>query len=129
MIILDIIVLVFSDIIFLTLFGWAVNPVYDLIEKTYNTALANSFLLVIELIFYGLVLAGIILLIEKIVRDRKRAKGAKVGKKSRKMTVKEKMQKEQAKEAAKNKKSKESVKNNKSSEPEKKKKREYREYV
>lgn len=71
MAVLDFIVHVFSDIIFLNIFGFAINPIYRSIERSANTAIANSFLIIVEIIFYSLVLTGCILLIEKIAKNRK----------------------------------------------------------
>lgn len=72
--ILDLIVYIFSDIIFLHLWGWLINPIYRSIENSANTAIADSFLLLIELIFYGIVLALIIVFSEKIGRKLKQNK-------------------------------------------------------
>lgn len=68
------IVYFFSDLIFLNIFGFAVIPAYNAIERSVNKAIANSFLIIIEIIFYSLVLTGIILLCERVGKDRKAAK-------------------------------------------------------
>lgn len=68
------IVYIFSDLIFLHLFGWGINPLFRLVEGKANTAIANCMLIIIELIFYGIILALLVKLFDKILRKKGESK-------------------------------------------------------
>lgn len=71
------IVYIFSDLIFLNLFGWCINPLYNFIERATNMAIADCMLIIIELIFYGIVLAILVKLYDRIIKKIKKKKRIK----------------------------------------------------
>lgn len=74
------IVYFFSDLIFLNIFGFAINPLFNTIERSANTAIANSVLILIEFCFYGLIIALLVFLFDKILRKKGNSKEKRVEK-------------------------------------------------
>lgn len=68
------IVYIFSDLIFLHLFGWAINPLYNKVADAWAPVIADSMLLLIEFIFYGAVLAGLVILFDKFLEKKRKKK-------------------------------------------------------
>ena len=65
---------IFSEKIFLGIFGWCVNPVYNNIARSHAPIVADVLLFLVECLFYGLVIALIVKLSDLVFRKRKKIK-------------------------------------------------------
>lgn len=74
--IIDGIVFIFHKVIFMNLFGWLIRPLYNSVARSLAVVAADVMLIVIELIFYGALLALLVVLCDKLyskIRRKKRA--------------------------------------------------------
>ncbi len=65
---------IFSDKIFLGLFGWCVTPIYNSIARSSAPIVADILLFLVECLFYGLVIVLIVKLSDRLLSKNRKKK-------------------------------------------------------